>query len=85
MEGEKGAEDATAGNITEAIVAESAAGRRCQFGDYSARLMAHYHLRQHSALSNLNPDDLIFEQSTPNSCSSQSRLAPSSDGTRVGL
>ncbi len=49
------------------------------------RLMAHYHLRQHSALSNLNPDDLIFEQSTPNSCSSQSRLAPSSDGTRVGL
>jgi hypothetical protein len=49
------------------------------------RLMAFHHLRQDPALSNLNPDDLIFEQSTPNSCSTQSRLAPSSDGTRAGF
>ncbi len=49
------------------------------------RLMAHYHLRQHSALSNLNPDDLIFEQSTPNSCSTQSRLASLSGEPRAGL
>jgi hypothetical protein len=49
------------------------------------RLMAHYHLRQHSALSNLNPDDLIFEQSTPNSSSTQSRLASLSGEPRAGL
>jgi hypothetical protein len=49
------------------------------------RLMAFHHLRQDPALSNLNPDDLISEQSTPNSCSTQSRLASLSGEPRVGL
>jgi hypothetical protein len=49
------------------------------------RLMAFHHLRQHSALSNINPDDLISEQAKTDSCSTQSGLAPSSDGTRAAL
>jgi hypothetical protein len=40
------------------------------------RLMAFHHLRQHSALSNINPDDLISEQAKTDSCSTQKAARP---------
>jgi hypothetical protein len=49
------------------------------------RLTAFFHLRQDPLTATLSPDDLISEHNTPNSCSTQSRLAPSSGGPRAGL